>query len=76
MFPTDMSYPDKCIVSVHAEDDIPRVAVEELLWNVQPLLCVYHAIMTFGKCCIVECCILRVWSGLPWLEQLRHVPLI
>jgi predicted RNA binding protein YcfA (HicA-like mRNA interferase family) len=31
MLPTDMSRPNECMVSVHAEGDIPRVTVEDIL---------------------------------------------
>ena len=76
IFPIGMSRLDECVVSVHAEGDIPHVAIEDLLRDAQPLRCIYCSIIPFGKGCIVECCVLRVWSGLPWLEHLLHVLLI
>jgi hypothetical protein len=48
------------MMSVHAESDVPRVAVEELLWNAQPLRCVDKPIVPLGECCAIEGCILQV----------------
>jgi hypothetical protein len=58
MFLADMSRLDECVVSVHVEGYIPFVIVEELLRDAQPLRYVYHPIIPFGKCCVVECCVL------------------
>jgi hypothetical protein len=37
------------MMSVHAKGDVPHVAVEELLWNAQPLRCVNQPIIPLGE---------------------------
>jgi hypothetical protein len=59
MFPTDMSWLEKCMVSFHVEGDISRITVENLLRDAQPLHCVYQTIIPFRKCFIVEGCIIE-----------------
>jgi hypothetical protein len=56
--PTNMSRPDKCMVSVHAKGNVSHIEVEDLLWNTHPLSCIYQAILPLSKCSGVEGCIL------------------
>jgi hypothetical protein len=58
VLPVGIPRPYKCMVSVHAEGDVPRVAVEELLWNAQPLCCVNEPVIPLGECRVVEGCVL------------------
>ena len=48
VFLVGMPRPYKCMVSVHAEIDVPRVAVEELLWNAQPMCYVDKPVVPLG----------------------------
>jgi hypothetical protein len=49
------------MVSVHVEGYVPRVAVEELLWDVKPLSCVNEPIVPLGEHRVVEGCVLQVY---------------
>jgi hypothetical protein len=54
VLPVGIPHPFKCMVLVHVEGDVPRVVVEEILWNAQPLHYVNEPIIPPGECHVVE----------------------
>jgi hypothetical protein len=52
--------PHKCMVVVHAECNVLHLAIEQLLWNAQPLSCVEQPVVPFGEHHVVEGDVLRV----------------
>jgi hypothetical protein len=44
----------KCMVAVHGECNVSPIAVEQFLWNAQPLCCVEQPVVPFGEHCVVE----------------------
>jgi hypothetical protein len=58
--PVDIPRSYKRMVLVHAEGNVPRVAVEELMWNVKTLHCINKPIIPLGEHRVVEGCVLQV----------------
>jgi hypothetical protein len=48
IFFVNMPQPYKCMMSVHDEGNVPRVAIEELLWDAQPLRGIDQCIVILG----------------------------
>jgi hypothetical protein len=71
-----MPHPYKRIMPFHAESNFPRVAVEELLLNAQPMHCVDQLFVPLGELHIVDGYVLRVLLGVPWLKHIFHAPLV
>jgi hypothetical protein len=46
--------PYKFMLSVHAEGYVPRIVVDEILWDAQPLCCINEPIIPLGERHVVE----------------------
>jgi hypothetical protein len=49
VFPIGMPRPYKHMMLVHAEGDVPHVAVKDLLRNAQPLRCINKPVIPLGE---------------------------